>query len=669
MIKFVNQASNGLPEKRKQTQRACNQCRKRKRRCTHEEAADDAEIASAETSSARGSGAQKKSKSGTVDPLAERTNGFVDPSVLPAASDASSTSVLDQLNARVPSERTPSTNDHETPGRRFIGDLNPEGLLLAATSPENTSSSSAGDNIGIWMTDSRNNGIPKLHSKLSLKQPRSDGLHFSDPLIQKLLLPYLEDQCLSLAPPASDFKALSAIYFAKIHPIFPVIDTNALFDREGSEAGAILLRQAICLGASMHSSSEPHLRLGVETRLMKHEEFSQRLTAAMRMIIDLGLVANKRELIQVLALLSLFAQDADGGDLPSQFCSRAVCHVHSLGIHVAGHEASEETTQSERLFLCVWVLDRLNAAFHGRAELMHERDWTWNIATAIKHQEPCFQVFLRTISLFDQVIELYRPANGAALASWDQDFPDFEDLVIASDGARISMPLLATIELFYHAVSILSHRKKPLEEDNRSSASFSRQNLSVGRVTAIAGHEFKDQLSLLPIVPYALTLSLSVAYRELRYSKVAMYQARARRQLQENKDLLRKLGTVFWSASTRADMAEHLFREMERVAASVNTNNQPTTNIPGPEKEHPVERSTEDFNDSYKERPYLSPAHHGETHNVGSTELIPFEPPLFDNTQDFDLFSHFDPNFDLAAIDSALSGDLDLSFPNIFDGS
>lgn len=587
-----------------------------------------------------------------------------DNATITATSDDTSASVLKHISGRLHG-RTPSTSDQETPGRRFIGDLNPEGLLLAAASPENVTSGSTGDNIGIWMTDSRTDGTPKLHSRLSLKQPRSDLLHFADPLIQKLLLPYLEDQCLSLLPDVADLDALHKIYLAKIHPIFPVIEFNTLLAREASETGAILLNQAICLAASAHSCSEAHLRLGSEMRSLSHEEFSRRITSAMRMIIDLGLVVNKRDLIQGLALLSLFAQGADGGDFAVQFCSRAVCHVHSLGIHVAGRGQSEDSTEAERLFLCVWVLDRLNAAFHGRAELLHERDWTWNMDVAIKHQEPCFQVFLRTIRLFDHVIELYRPANGDALASWDHDFPDFEELVIASNGARVGMPLLATVELFYHSVAILSHRKKALEEATRSSASFVRQNLSAAKIVSIIGNEFKDELSLLPVVPYALSLALSLAYRELRCSKVAINQARARRQLQESKELLRKLGAVFWSASSMADTAEHLIQEMDRVVTSVNPNHLPGISegvkqngqaVPTNEADAPRASST----------PRLM---EDNTFDVHAADFASFDPSSFINTQDFDIFSHFDPNFDLAAVDSALCGNLDLSFPTIFDTS
>lgn len=43
-----------------------------------------------------------------------------------------------------------------------------------------------------------------------------------------------------------------------------------------------------------------------------------------------------------------------------------------------------------------------------------------------------------------------------------------------------------------------------------------------------------------------------------------------------------------------------------------------------------------------------------------------FDPSIFDAVSDVDLFSMFDPTFDLNGIDACLEGNLDLSFPTHF---
>src|SRR5947209_4918888 len=109
--------------------------------------------------------------------------------------------------------------------------------------------------------------------------------------------------------------------------------------------------------------------------------------------------------------------------------------------------------------------------------------------------------------------------------------------------------LQATIETLYHAVAMLSCRSQSLQEPPRSSASYVRQSLSAARVTTIVGEEFHGQLSLLPIVPYAVSLSLRISYRDLRLSKAPIFRTRARRQLLANCAILRELGNIFWSAT------------------------------------------------------------------------------------------------------------------------
>jgi hypothetical protein len=43
-----------------------------------------------------------------------------------------------------------------------------------------------------------------------------------------------------------------------------------------------------------------------------------------------------------------------------------------------------------------------------------------------------------------------------------------------------------------------------------------------------------------------------------------------------------------------------------------------------------------------------------------------FDPSLFASMSDVDLFSWFDPTFDLAAVDQSMGENLDLSFPSHF---
>jgi hypothetical protein len=228
---------------------------------------------------------------------------------------------------------------------------------------------------------------------------------------------------------------------------------------------------------------------------------------------------------------------------------------------------------------------------------------------------------------------------------------------------------------------MLSCRSQSLQERERSSASYVRQSLSAARVTSVVGDEFHGQLSLLPFVPYAVSLSLRISYRDLRLSKAPIFRARARRQLLANCAILRELGDIFSSAAVMVNLAEQTVREMDKVCSSmIGAYQQEATHKP---KNSDISFSKEGATNklsipsnvsvsnaqSYEGGPQL-----GHTDNVsvsGRTEtLFPFcydpdtfDPSIFDNMPDLDVFEHFNPDFDLGAIDAALGDDINPSFP------
>lgn len=70
-------------------------------------------------------------------------------------------------------------------------------------------------------------------------------------------------------------------------------------------------------------------------------------------------------------------------------------------------------------------------------------------------------------------------------------------------------------------------------------------------------------------MPYAVSLALSVSYRELRYSKIPSHRPRCRVQFQTICDALAELKIVFRSAAITADMGKQLLKEMDRVVSTM----------------------------------------------------------------------------------------------------
>jgi len=199
------------------------------------------------------------------------------------------------------------------------------------------------------------------------------------------------------------------------------------------------------------------------------------------------------------------------------------------------------------------------------------------------------------------------------------------------------------VETLYHAVAMLSCRSHNLQEPMRSSSSYVRQNLSASKVTSMVAEDFHGRLSL--IVPYSVSLALRVFYRELRFTKVPLFRSRARRQLQMNCTILRELGEIFGVASSIADLAEQTLSEMDKAYSSIVQQQESKNGEENGEQHMSLSMETS--------RPLQSPA----TPISVTLAASSIDWATWDNIPDFDfdIFQHFDPNFDLDAVDAALA--------------
>lgn len=123
VFKFV--ASDQAGPKRLQTSKACEYCRRRKKRCVHGDAIP-------------ASPARRANSDGISVP-----GKFVDEGNL-SVRDQEGASQHDEIHGSL------NTSSHATHNSRFIGDLNPEGIFLAATTPNATRGISSDESIGVW---------------------------------------------------------------------------------------------------------------------------------------------------------------------------------------------------------------------------------------------------------------------------------------------------------------------------------------------------------------------------------------------------------------------------------------------------------------------------------------------------------------------------------------
>lgn len=420
MLKFVTSDADSFGRKRKQVSRACEDCRRKKRRCTH--AIKDS--------------AQNGTNFRVLPSTARSTNTRIDTAEAGSGDSNRSESHVDSSVPR---------DDANAIGSRFIGHLNPEGMFRAAVNPEEGPDALSSNSIGTWLGGAVSKQVKQGNGASTSGPLSTNAFYGSSSVVYKILLPILEKECLSQLPPIDDWNALSSLYFDRIHPILPIIDNPSFKNLSVNDPGKILLQQGICLIASMNFDSSQHLKLGNIEKPLTHNEFGKRLFAAMRTSIELGLVSTKITLIQSLALMSLFNDGPDGADIASQLSGRAIQLVHSLGLHMDGRRNEQTDHYPIALFCCVWALDRMNAAFHGRPVLMHERDMSRDLEACFALQAPGFCLLLRTVALLDRVIDMYRPRSDSDKSRLDDCFPAFEDLIMQQSASNLPARILGIL--------------------------------------------------------------------------------------------------------------------------------------------------------------------------------------------------------------------------------
>ncbi|KUJ22504.1 uncharacterized protein LY89DRAFT_664320 [Mollisia scopiformis] len=666
MFKFVASDGIGSTQKRHQARRACENCRRRKKACLHTEPpptsksntaldnkvgvrsptspiyVSDGTVTSqqqvrqeAEAQSSTPAAAEEESLHGGKDVSTSNEETHEAQTDLPAGSPR-------QISRR-----------QEDPNSRFIGDLSPEGIFLAATSPDATQ----GGSVGVWLTT--NAPMTSSHTSAHTTQSPSNLFYGTGSLVQQVLVPMLEQQCLSTLPPPAKVTALTKIYYDKVYPILPIVDEDDYQDLPTLDPHRILLQQGICLAASKNFAARQHLVLDESGSPLTCREFGERLSGAMRMSMEMGLVTNRVVMIQALGLLTQFADNPAGDDLSSQLCSRAIHHAQSIGLHLK----EDQLPNSKRLCCCIWAIDRLNAALYGRPVLMHERDFRADFSSHFETQEPGFRLFLRVIELLDRVIEIFRPASSEdPILTWE--FPSFEDVVLKCGVPNLSMSTLTAIETLYHAISILSCRSKTWADPQRSSTSFLRQSLSTATLSSTVINELQDHhLTLFPFIPYAMSLAMSISYREMRHSKLTLHRTRARIQFQTLCDALSKLDGIFWSASATSDMGKKLLREMDRVVSTVSNSSERRL------EQHSAQ-STENSSIAATAAMDHTMADDQNMLNgngdVTAHTMQDVDPSIFESISDIDLFGMFDPAFDLDGFDACLEGNLNPALPTNF---
>ncbi|RAH65851.1 transcription factor domain-containing protein [Aspergillus aculeatinus CBS 121060] len=420
---------------------------------------------------------------------------------------------------------------------RFVGDLNPEAVIHEKLDFAN--GIQLRDRIGLWVSSSSVQTCEE-HISHSESTPAHDapghhspGARSTASLLHQQSKPALK-ACERL--PDSTRNHLLPIYFTKLNHMLPLVDPDCLLSAHARDSISVFLERAVCLVAAKDRAAEPYLRLCEEVQVMTSRQFCSEIYGELVNAMNVGLEADRITRIHILTLMSLHCEGYEGAESASMHLCQAIHQAQTVGLHLYRPGRRPEDSLPS-LFWCLWTLDRMHACLGGRPVFMSERDIGIG-KPRVDHfaTKSAFDIWFAISDLRSTVISFYRPASDHTVG-WEADLPRLR----ASQG-------IGLLELYYHAVGILSCRYRLSHPADLSKPSYVRQGLAAVRIHSIVATECSGSLPPLPIIPYAITLSMGVSYQQFRSSKLITHLNQARAGLEASCVLLERV-SAYWSAA------------------------------------------------------------------------------------------------------------------------
>ena len=448
-------------------------------------------------------------------------------------------------------QQTPPTSSRGQ--AKFLSDLLPPSSFLNRPVPGTGGPKQPNDDIGVWVDRNEWDALVKQKADATNNPSQTIVSNYGFRHNQR--------------PHSAVLGPLIDIYFKKVHPILPLLDEGEF---RQNHAGGIVpepLVHAMCLVAAKDFEAEPHLRLSDSPSTVPPRQFCTILHGSVVGALRVPVRFEKITLIRILALTSLHSEGPDGAEEASLLLSQAMHYAQTLGIHL-GQQTTVPAGNDlvmKRLFWCLWIMDRSSAAMNGRPIIMSDIDIAIEPFAAGESGFPGFEAWLKIAHLLNKVVDLYRPSHDMSLTGWEELFPGLEEIIDDVGGWSLPASLLATIHLFYLTVGILSHRSRGIKELISVQHSHIRQRLFAIEVIRLMNAPKSQTLYPLPLLPYAISVALSVSYHHLRQSQFEHQQADARHDFKTACKILQSLRRTWCSADVMATLARKVLDQLDRA--------------------------------------------------------------------------------------------------------
>ncbi|KAH6880642.1 hypothetical protein B0T10DRAFT_581160 [Thelonectria olida] len=349
MFKFISDNTGGVGAKRKLSQRTCDSCKKRHKRCLH----------------SQGSAFQVQLKSRPSFPCNDEDSRVVDERAVDEtpSKGTRSRSEAQVIQSSLPAQ--PGQPISEDRNLRFIGNLSPEASFLAARNRVIRGDDQRPE-LGVWLGQREDEpASDDLREGSNIEEPvGATSTSLPTPSGLQAFFPRLQKECMSVLPPDNKFGLISKVFYSKFVPLFPILYEQDF--KRLNNVETIALRQCICLIAALDPCLKSHLMLPHSKTVLSGMEFRSCIATALESTLYMGLIRDKMVLLQVSALMAFYVDKPSSSEISSFYCTQAVNLAQTLGLHLGWPDEGENPGKSRRIFWCVWTLDRLNAATNGR---------------------------------------------------------------------------------------------------------------------------------------------------------------------------------------------------------------------------------------------------------------------------------------------------------------
>lgn len=363
--------------------------------------------------------------------------------------------------------------------------------------------------------------------------------------------------------PKATQDALVTTYVACIDPLLPIIDCKKLLVEYTNGEASVFLVQAICLVACKTEEAIPYLRLYEDGPLMDPIPFARALHTGLDAAMKADLEADRFTKVQIMTLMSLHNDGPGGIEESSMHLVMAIHDGQTTGLHIStpGRTLND---QGAMLWWTLWTLDKFNACLGGRPLVIADRDIDIKRPTLEPNvRSQTLAIWLAMGDLLDQIIEFYRPAADQDAAGWEGDFPSFEKITEHCQMDMLGDSQRNLLEVCYNVIGILSCRA-----GGPMSNSYNRRIASADRIQQLTMGGKHARLPPLPLVPYAVSLSLTVAYRGLRDSHCD--PAKAQSDLSARCAILESFNKIWWTADAMAKLGRKALKSIQQPASSDN---------------------------------------------------------------------------------------------------